>query len=225
MADQQQEALQQQQQQRQQLEEVQVSWNDALEKVIASEGERASGLAWLHTECELHYSKLTTYIALPVICLSAINGFVSGASSLIFGDNTNVSSLGVGGVSLLTALLSTVGSYFAWAKRTEGHRIGSIQYLKLSKFINMEMALSRRERIRAKDMLKMVREQSERLMEISPAIPTKFKVLYNSKFHDIQGISHPEVTNGIQKVSIYKENEIVPEPPKPQERVRITFLE
>ena len=209
----------------QQSEEVQVTWNDALEKVIASEGERASGLAWLHTECELYYSKLNTYIALPVICLSAINGFVSGASSLIFGDNTNVSSLGVGGVSLLTALLSTVGSYFAWAKRTEGHRIGSIQYLKLSKFINMEMALSRRERIRAKDMLKMVREQSERLMEISPAIPAKFKQLYNSKFHDIQDVSHPEVTNGIQKVTIYKEADIVPEAPRSQERVRITFIE
>jgi hypothetical protein len=223
MADQQQQP--QQPQQQNQTEESQVTWNDALEKVIASEGERASGLAWLHTECELHYSKLNTYIALPVICLSAINGFVSGASSSIFGGNTSISSLGVGGVSLMTALLSTVGTYFAWAKRTEGHRIGSIQYLKLSKFINMEMALSRRERIRAKDMLKMVREQSERLMEISPAIPTKFKQLYNSKFHDIQDVSHPEVTNGIQKVTIYKETEVVPEAIRPNERVRITFLE
>jgi len=59
-------------------------------------------------------------------------------------------------------------------------------------------------------MLKMVREQSERLMEISPAIPTKFKQLYNSKFHDIQDISHPEVTNGIQKVNIYKEIPVSP---------------
>jgi hypothetical protein len=224
MADQQpQQPQQQQSQQPTQTEETQITWNDALEKVIASEGERASGLAWLHTECELHYSKLNNYIALPVICLSAINGFVSGAASLIFGSNTNVSSLGVGGVSLLTALLSTVGSYFAWAKRTEGHRIGSIQYLKLSKFINMEMALSRKERIRAKDMLKMVREQSERLMEISPAIPTKFKALYNSKFHDIQDVSHPEVTNGIQKVSIYKE-EVVVAPETRNERIRITYV-
>jgi hypothetical protein len=184
-------------------EEQEISWNPALEKVLAKEGEKASGLAWLHTECEQYYGRLNTCIALPVVCLSAINGFISGSSSVIFGGDTNVSSLGVGAVSVGTALLSAVGSFFAWAKRTEAHRISSIQYLKLNKFINVELALARRERIRAKDMLKVVREQSERLLEISPAVPPHLKKLYNEKFHNDNDVSHPEITNGIQKIEIY----------------------
>jgi hypothetical protein len=184
-------------------EEQEISWNPALEKVLAKEGEKASGLAWLHGECELYYGKLNTWIALPVISLSAINGFISGSSSLIFGGDTAISSLGVGAVSVGTALLSAIGSFFAWAKRTEAHRISAIQYLKMSKFINVELSLARRERIRAKDMLKVVREQSERLLEISPAVPTHLKKLYNEKFHDDKDVSHPEITNGIQKIEIY----------------------
>ena len=191
-------------------QEVTVTWNPALERVLAKEGEKASGLAWLHTECEQYYGKLNTMIALPVICLSAINGFVSGSSSLIFGGDTNVSSLGVGAVSVGTALLSAVGSFFAWAKRTEAHRISGIQYLKLSKFINVELSLARKERIRAKDMLKVVREQSERLLEISPAVPTHLKKLYNEKFHDDKDVTHPEITNGIQKIEIYNQIELLP---------------
>jgi hypothetical protein len=181
-------------------EQSEISWNPSLERVIAEEGEKASGLAWLHGRAEAHYGLLNTYIALPVICLSTLNGFVSGASSSLFSEPTSA-SLGVGGVSLLTALLSTIGQFFSWAKRTESHRMSSIQYLKLSKFVGVEMALPQKERMRAKDILKVVREQSERLMEISPAIPDSIKREFQHKFHDNK-CAVPEVANGIHKIHI-----------------------
>lgn len=182
-------------------EPEEISWNPALEALIAKEGERASGLAWLHTECERRYSKLNVFIALPVICLSTINGFVSGSSSMMFGDPATA-SMGVGGVSLFTALLSTIGSFFAWAKRTEAHRISAIQYQKIAKFISVEMSLPKKERIRAKDMLKVVREQTERLLETSPAVPESIILKYNTKFNKIADVAHPEITNGVHKVEI-----------------------
>jgi len=181
-------------------EQAEISWNPALERVIAEEGEKSSGLAWLHGRAETHYAILNTYIALPVICLSTLNGFVSGASSSLFTDPTSA-SLGVGGVSLLTALLSTIGQFFSWAKRTEAHRMSSIQYLKLSKFIGVEMSLPQKERMRAKDILKVVRDQSERLMEISPAIPDSLKNEFKHKFHDTK-CAVPEIANGLHKIQI-----------------------
>ena len=188
-------------------DQQEITWNASLENIIAEEGEKASGLAWLHTKAETHYSKLNTYIALPVICLSTINGFISGASSSLF-SSPEVSSLGVGGVSLFTALLSTIGSFFNWAKRTEAHRMSAISYLKLSKFISVEMSLPQIERIRARDILKIVREQSERLMEISPAIPDFLKGEYQYKFKD-NNCAVPEVANGIHKIEINRHKDVV----------------
>ena len=42
-------------------------------------------------------------------------------------------------------------------------------------------------------------------MEISPAVPTHLKSLYNKKFYENKTVTHPEITNGIQKVEIYSD--------------------
>lgn len=182
-------------------DQSEISWNKELEDLIAQEGEKCAGLAWLYTEAERYYSKANTSIALPVIILSTLTGFISGSSQLIF-NNPDTSSIGIGAVSLFTGVLSTLGSYFAWAKKTEGCRISALQYGKLQKFIAIEMTLPKVERIRARDMLKMIRETVERLMETSPAVPPHIIEKYNQTFKDEVGIAHPEMTTGVRKLVI-----------------------
>jgi len=183
--------------------ETDISWNPALEQLIAEEAERCSGSSWLHNECERYFSRLTNFIALPVIILSTANGFLSGSSQLIFPD-AKVSSIGIGVASLFTGILSTIGSYFAWAKRTEAHKISSIQYQKIARFLTIELSLPKKERIQAKDILKITRDQIERLMEISPAIPDSILKRYKERFNNIDGVTHPDVISGLHKVFINK---------------------
>uniref|UniRef100_A0A6C0HF44 Uncharacterized protein n=1 Tax=viral metagenome TaxID=1070528 RepID=A0A6C0HF44_9ZZZZ len=186
--------------------EVNISWNSALETLIAEEAERCSGLSWLHNECEAYFAKRTNMIALPVIILSTANGFLSGSSQMIFGD-ASISSIGLGVVSLFTGLLSTIGSYFAWAKRTEAHKISAIQYQKISRFLTIELSLPKKERIQARDILKITRDQIERLMEISPPIPESILRRYKQRFKDRQDVTHPEIISGLHKVFINKMEE------------------
>jgi len=183
--------------------ETTITWNDSLETLVAEEAERCAGLSWLHIECEKYFSVHTNCIALPVIILSTVNGFLSGSSQTIF-SNVQISSIALGVVSLFTGVLSTLGSYFAWAKRTEAHRISAIQYQKISKFLTIELTLPKTERIAAKDILKITREQIERLMEISPAIPELILKRYRDKFKSITDVAHPEVIQGLKKVFINK---------------------
>lgn len=186
--------------------ETPVSWNDSLETLVAEEAERCAGLSWLHCECEKYFSTHTNCIALPVIILSTVNGFLSGSSQTIF-TNPQVSSIALGVVSLFTGVLSTLGSYFAWAKRTEAHRISAIQYQKISKFLTIELSLPKKERVAAKDILKITREQIERLLEISPAVPEKILASYRDKFKEITDVAHPEMIQGLKKVIINKYEE------------------
>lgn len=185
-----------------------ISWNDALEKLIAEEAERCTGQSWLHNECEQTFSTRTTWIALPVIVLSTLNGFLSGSSQMIFSNPTS-SSIGIGGVSLFTGVLSTIGSYFAWAKRTEAHRISAIQYQKLSRFLAIELTLPKKERIHAKDILKIMRDQVERLLEISPAIPEFIQMKYKKLFKDVSGVAHPQIIGGLHKVLINRDDVMI----------------
>jgi len=187
--------------------EINISWNDSLENLVAEEAEKCGGLSWLHGECEKYFSLRTNCIALPVIILSTVNGFLSGSSQSIF-SNGQVASIGLGVLSLFTGVLSTVGSYFAWAKRTEAHRISSLQYQKIAKFLTIELSLPKAERIAAKDILKITREQIERLMEISPAVPDGIIRKYKNTFKNTLDVAQPEIIEGFKKVNINKVEEI-----------------
>lgn len=194
-----------------------ISWNHSLEKLIAREGEKCAGLAWLYTEAERYYSKNNTVVALPVIVLSTLTGFLSGSSTLLFGGS-DMSAIGTGAVSLFTGVLSTIGSYYAWAKKAEACRISALQYSKLQKVIAVEMTLPKNERVPAPSMLKMMRDNVERLLETSPAVPVHIIQKYNEKFKDAKDVAHPEITNGIHKIEINTEETVIPvAPPTPIE--------
>jgi hypothetical protein len=185
------------------MDETEITWNDSLENLVAEEAEKCGGLSWLHIECEKYFSNYTNWIALPVIILSTVNGFLSGSSQIMF-SNAQSASIGLGVVSLFTGVLSTVGSYFAWAKRTEAHRISAIQYQKISKFLTIELSLPRRERVAARDILKITREQIERLLEISPAVPDSILKVYKEKFKGSDDVAHPEIIKGFKQVFVNK---------------------
>jgi hypothetical protein len=197
-----------------------ISWNDSLETLVAEEAEKCGGLSWLHAECERYFSWHTNMVALPVIILSTVNGFLSGSSQTIF-TNPELSSISLGVVSLFTGVLSTVGSYFAWAKRTEAHRISSIQYQKVSKFLTIELSLPKGERVAAKDILKITRDQIERLMEISPAVPELILKKYHKKFKDIVGVAQPELIEGLRKVKVNKYVADIPE----DNKIKVDFIQ
>ena len=192
-------------------EQKEISYNSALEKLIAEEAERCSGLAWLHGKAEGYFSIRNNWITLPTIVLSTLVGFLSGSSSSIFTEPT-MASIGIGSVSLFTGVISTIGNYFNFAKRTEAHRIASIQYSKLSRFLSIELTLPKAERIAAKDVLKITKDSIERLMETSPAIPDSIIHSYKHQFKDYTDVAHPDVTNGLRKVFINTKSFTTPAP-------------
>lgn len=184
-----------------------IHWNAQLERILASEGERALCFMWMHTRAERRYSSFTSYIALPVIVLSTVNGFVSAAGGTIANDPRTL-SVAVGVVSMGVGVLNTLTSYFSWAKRAEAHRMVALQYSKVHRSIMLELALPREERIRANDMLKMVRDQLDRLHETSPQVPDAVIADFRKHFADTTpDVSKPEITNGLDPIDIYVDEE------------------
>jgi hypothetical protein len=112
--------------------------------------------------------------------------------------------LGIG--SLAVGVLQTINTYFNWAKRAEGHRITAIQYSKLYRFLSIEMALPRHERMPPTELLKQTKETYDRLQEISPLIPPEVIREFRKKYDRYKDISKPEETNGLEKIEVFVEN-------------------
>jgi hypothetical protein len=183
---------------------AELSYNDHLEELIASEAEKALVLRWLHNESEAMYSRLNTFITLPVICISTVAGTVSIGQDTLFGKDNAGAPIGVGVLSLIVSILNVIASFFGWAKRSEGHRISGINYAKLHRWISIELALPREQRMPAKHFLKEVRAQVDRLNETSPPVPPGVVEKFQSSVKGLKDdVSLPEICNQIHAVVVY----------------------
>lgn len=184
-----------------------IHWNPQLEHILSEEGERALCFSWLHNRSHKQYSAFSTYITIPTVVLATLTGSASIGSKSLFGDS-EISSVVIGIVSLSIGVLNTISGYFSWASRAEGHRLSAIAYTKIHRFILIELSLPRAERMAARDMLKIVRDQLDRLQETSPQIPDKVIVEFQKKFGETTpDIKKPEITNGLDPIYIYADEE------------------
>ena len=190
-----------------------IHWTQRLEEYFAETGEKANGLAWVHKQSEQIYNRQKTYVDLPVAIGSAITGFISVGSTSIFAGQQQTASMALGAASLLVSIINTVGSYYGWAKRAEGHRISAIHYAKLYRFLAVELALPRDERMAPTALLKYTKDQYDRLAEVSPLVPDEVVEDFKKKFSKYTDVSKPEETNGLRKIEVYvDEKPVAPSP-------------
>lgn len=186
---------------------IEIRWNSQLERILSSEGERSLCFSWLHARSEKRYSSFTTYVALPSIVLSTVNGFISAAGGALTNNPVSL-SIGVGVVSMGIGMMNTLTTYFAWAKRSEAHRMAAGQYSRIHRSIMLELALPRTERIRAHDFLKVIRDGLDRLYETSPEISDSIIRDFREKFGaTTPGVSKPDITNGLDPIEVYVDEE------------------
>lgn len=179
-----------------------ITWNEKLEEYFASTGEKAHCLSWIHKKAEAMFSNSSTFIDLPVIILSTLVGATSIGSKGLFGES-EFAPVALGIISIFVSILNTVGTYFAWSRRAEAHRISNIQYSRMYRNISVEMSLPRNERTKPSELLRQIRVEYDRLNEISPLIPPKIVREFNARFGGEKEISQPEEVNGLEKIEIY----------------------
>ena len=182
-----------------------VSWNDNLEKYFADTGEKANCLSYVHKRAEEIYSHRRTFVDIPVIVISSLTGFLSASSTSLFEGQEKLSSILLGIASLLVSIINTIGTYFAWAKRAESHRLSSIQYARLYRFLAIELNLPRDERMTPTDLLKYCKDAYDRLQEVSPLIPPELITEFKKKFGHQKEIAQPSELNGLEKINVYHE--------------------
>ena len=181
-----------------------VNWTTDLEDVLASLGERCLCYRWLHSKAEKRYTTLNTFFNIPIICLSTISGSVNiGSASLFPGPDATIA---IGFLSIFVGMLSTISTYFSFAKQAENHRMAALTYGKIHDFLRVEMSLPRAERMDATSLLKTIREQTNHLAEISPQIPDTTIAEFKKQFADTTpDVSKPEITNGLDPIKVNRD--------------------
>jgi hypothetical protein len=147
-------------------------WGNSEEDLLAKWADKATCFRWMHEKAQKKYYRSNLHLTLPVIVLSTLTGTANFGMGSIFPENLQgIAQLGIGGVSLITGIISTIGNFLEYAQKTEAHRGACVSWGKLHRKISVELSLPRGQRESCMDFLLVCRSELDRLIEQSPAIP------------------------------------------------------
>ena len=176
---------------------VVITYNDQLEQLLKENSEECESLSILHRMSYEKYNRRSNYINIPVIILSSAIGFITGIDLQY--DKMNI-ILGVG--SVFVGIIKSVDTYFQLAKRAESHRICSLQFSQISKKLQIELTLHRRQRLTAENMMNIVKTDIKNMQDIAPLIDEDIIEIYNAKYRRYKRVKKPNFVNGLTEVKV-----------------------
>ena len=180
-------------------------WNIDDDKILKEWTDKSACFKWLHEKSYKIYKKQYLRLMIPVIMISTLTGAANFALERI-PDTTyqGYASLIVGGFNIVAAIISTVSQFLKTAELKEGHNIAARSWDKFNRTIKLELQKNPDERTPKRDIFTYSMKEFDRLVELSPDIPTKviddFKNLYKNSIDLVK----PEITGYIMSSKIYE---------------------
>jgi len=185
------------------------SWTPEIECLIAEWADKAQCYRWMHDKTSREYATYNQYMMIPVIILSTLTGTANFGLDSFFQGSTNgktYASLGIGGVSIITGIISTVANFLRYGQGSEAHLISALMWAKFSRLISIEMALHPEDRMEAFAFLKMFRIELDRLVEQSPTIPDYIILQFKREFRATTDVKKPDIAGVLEHTKVYNNN-------------------
>ena len=175
-------------------------WTPSLEALVSDWADKAQCYRWMHDKTSRVYQIYNQYMMIPVIILSTLTGTANFGLDSLFSDanSKRIASLGIGGVSIVTGIISTLANFLRYAQGSEAHSTSAILWAKFNRFMCIELALHPNDRMEAFAFLKMFRLELDRLIELSPPIPESIIRSFKHEFRMLADVKRPEITGAIE---------------------------
>ena len=184
-----------------------MGWAPEHEEILIEWADKAMCYRWLHSKSNALYSYLNAIYTIPVIIISTLTGTANFAQQRVPEQYQAFFMMVVGGFNLLGGIVTTIQQFLKITQLNEAHRVSCIAWDKFYRNIKIELAKHPSERIEVKQMVKMSKEEFDRLMETSPNIPEKIINEFKQKFNGHDGfeqIVKPEICDILVPTNNYR---------------------
>ena len=204
-----------------------VEWTEHHEKILIDWTDKATCYKWLHEKSQYEFAKKSRWFTIPVIVMSTLTGTANFAQDKIPAEYLNMATMLIGGVNLIAGIITTIQQFLKINELNESHRVSAISWGKFQRNLQVELAKAPSERTQAIHLIKVAKEEYDRLIETSNPIPKHIITLFKKTFsggeieYDSQNVSKPlnnkqilfnelskpEICDSIESVkkSVYKE--------------------
>jgi len=184
-----------------------LTWDDAIEKILSEMGDEAQINAYLHKRAQEYFTIKNIKFQLPIIILSALSG-TGNFISANFPAYSEYIILGVGGVSIFTSIISSVAQFLQVSQLSENHRMSYLSWEKFHSTIKFQLNKRRIARDSIKDFVALIIPEYQRLKEISADIPKHIIESIKNNKKKLKDMQVPYMLNGFHPVKPYQEQEV-----------------
>ena len=182
-------------------------WTCEHEQILIEWADKAMCYRWLHSKANAMYSSLNAWYTIPVIIISTLTGTANFAQERVPLAYQNFFVMIVGGFNILAGIISTIQQFLKITQLNEAHRVSGIAWDKFYRNVKIELAKHPDERMPVLQMIKMCKEEFDRLMETSPVIPDKIVKTFKVSFKDtlnFDKIVKPEICDVLISTDTYR---------------------
>ena len=220
-------------------------WKEEEEKILEEWADKAQCFEWMHQKNHNIYKRKNGRFTIPVIIISTLTGTANFAQDRVPQEYVSLFVMVVGSLNIIAGIVTTVSQYLKISELNESNRVAYLSWGKFYRDVKTELLKHPLDRMRPKELLKLSKNEYDRLVEISPPIPQKIIDEFNSKMNGdaSRGLKKPEMCDKITatrafELSIVEREEIknlaqkketkpdLVKPPDPKlEKFKKTFFE
>lgn len=182
------------------INEENIEWSVEHEKIFTEWGDKAMCYKWMHSKANSMYSRLNAWYTIPVIVISTLTGTANFAQERVPLEYQNYFVMIVGAFNITAGIITTIQQFLKITQLNEAHRVSSISWDKFYRNIKIELAKHPLERTKVFHMIKLCKEEYDRLMETSPSIPENIVKEFDSHFNKrniYEKIIKPEICDSL----------------------------
>lgn len=142
------------------------SWNDDYENLLASWGEKAAGLRYMHGNSSGYWRTVSNNLTLYSIVATT----VASAASLVAGSIDDVAAkdavlFAAGGVGLVTSFIQSLKKFYNADEKAAEHGAIAKQFGSYYRYITLQMGMSREDRRPSDELSEWALKEFERLQQ------------------------------------------------------------
>ena len=192
----------------QKVKENREYWKAEEESIIKEWSDKSLCYQWLHARCREIYQVKNAWFTIPVIIISTLTGTANFAQDRIPEDSREYFVIGVGSLSLIAGIITTINQFLQVSELNEAYRATSIAWNKLHNNLKTLIMRHPLDRIEPTQALKLYKDEYDHLCEISPPIIKKVLKEFNAKFKKSDDLCKPEICSKLVPTNVYKMTDV-----------------
>ena len=181
-------------------------WKEEEEDLLKQWADKAQCFQWMHNRSREIYQRKNAMYTIPVIIISTITGTANFAQDRFSEKIKEYVVMTIGSLSIIAGIITTIYQFLKISEINEGHRVASLSWGKFHRNLESELRRHPLDRTGATELIKMSKEEYNRLVEISPFIPKKVLNEFNKKFKKNKTLTKPPIGNTIDPTNIFTMN-------------------